>query len=139
MKIKHTQPAIPGKTLGLVILLAFACSSPGYKSGFIPPPELSPIMVSLRINSRDFKRALVVKDRARYAPAAARLNTAIQPLATVQGPDGFEEKTRVLMGRGHRLLEEARSEAREARLENLFNDLVAGCITCHEAFRPGRP
>ena len=136
MKLKHTKPAIPGKTLSLVLLLAFACNAPGYKSGFVPPPELSPIMVSLRINSRDFKRALVVKNRAQYEPAAARLDSAIQPLATIKGPEGFDEKARTFMGQGYRILEEARNQAREDRLESLFNDLVVGCIACHAAFRP---
>ena len=135
MKIKHTKPAIPGKTLGIVLLLAFACSSPGTKTDFIPPPELEPIMVSLRISSRDFKRALVVKNRAQYEPAAARLNSVIQPLATIKGPEGFNEEARVFMGQGYKVLEEARNQAREARLDSLFNDLVAGCIACHAAYR----
>ena len=74
----------------LLLLLAFSSptcrtAKPERSPGI--PEGLPPLMARMRLLSRDFKRALLLEDRAQYTPLAQALLERTRELCTLGGPE----------------------------------------------------
>ena len=124
----------------MLLLLLLALVSPTCRTAEPDPSEaipegLPPLMTQMRLLSRDFKRALVIKNQGQYKLLGSALLERARELRAFGGPKTFSSHADELTRRTEQLLTTLPG-ASQARVESLFGEIMDTCLACHLAYRP---
>ncbi|MFH2002155.1 MAG: cytochrome c, partial [Planctomycetota bacterium] len=118
-----------------LLVLGMSCASTSARDDLPPGDTLSPMMKTLRVRSRDFKRALILENKHLFLPTARDLVSAVRELNSIEAPATFTLHIEALVETTEALCKAAQDRAPQDRIEVLFGNVIGTCSGCHDAFR----
>ena len=118
----------------LVLPNVIHCAASGKGAPPAPREKLIPIMKEFLRMSGEFKRALLIHERGRYAPLAKGILERAATLKGLSNDRDFLAFSENLRRRAEKLTSDL-PDIEQKRIEVLFKDMTAECLACHRQFR----